>query len=154
MQHGNLDKIKVLQTQIDSMSDVKKPNFNSVLKSIIPIRPVLNTGQTDWTYSRASLIHRTCPVPLPASRVVCQTCPVLNYTSPVNNMTVEIWAPSNKSDHNRTCPGSNPNLPIQIVSFRECPEPSLGHHTDLAGMVEQSDRSSLTAPTASFLDSL
>jgi hypothetical protein len=28
------------------MSDVRKPNSKSVLKSVIPVRPVLNTGQT------------------------------------------------------------------------------------------------------------
>jgi hypothetical protein len=41
-----LIKIKVLKTQRDSMSDVRKPNSKSVLKSVIPVRPVLNTGQT------------------------------------------------------------------------------------------------------------
>jgi hypothetical protein len=46
MQHGDVDKTKVLKTQRDSMSDVRKPNFMSVLKSIIPVRLVLNTGQT------------------------------------------------------------------------------------------------------------
>jgi hypothetical protein len=44
MQHGDLDKIKTLKTQKDFMSDVRKPNFKSVLKSAIPIIPVLNTG--------------------------------------------------------------------------------------------------------------
>jgi hypothetical protein len=28
------------------MSDISKPNFKSVLKFIIPVRPVLNTDQT------------------------------------------------------------------------------------------------------------
>jgi hypothetical protein len=46
MQHGHLDKTKVLKTQGDSMSDVRKPNSKSVLKSIIPVRLVLYTGQT------------------------------------------------------------------------------------------------------------
>jgi hypothetical protein len=78
MQHDDLDKTKVLKTQIDSMSDVRKPNFKSVLKSVIPVRPVLNIGQTSLTYLRVSLVHWTCPVPLPASRDICQTCPVLN----------------------------------------------------------------------------
>jgi hypothetical protein len=40
MQHGDLDKTKVLKTQRDSMSDVRKPNSKSVLKSVIPVRPV------------------------------------------------------------------------------------------------------------------
>jgi hypothetical protein len=40
------------------MSDVRKPNFKSVLKSVIPVRLVLNTDQTDWTYPRASPVHR------------------------------------------------------------------------------------------------
>jgi hypothetical protein len=44
MQHGDLDKTKVLKTKRDSMSDVRKPNSNSVLKSVVPVRPVLNTG--------------------------------------------------------------------------------------------------------------
>jgi hypothetical protein len=70
MQHGDLDKIKVLKTQRDFMSDVRKPNSKSVLKYVIPVRPVLNTGQTDLTYSRESPVHQTCPVHLPASRAI------------------------------------------------------------------------------------
>jgi hypothetical protein len=50
MQHGDLDKTKVLKTKIVFMSDVRKPNSKSVLKSVTPIRQVLNTGQTGWTY--------------------------------------------------------------------------------------------------------
>jgi hypothetical protein len=69
MQLGDLDKTKVLKTQRDSMSDVRKPNSKSVLKSVIP---VLNTGQTGWIYPIAS------PVPLPASRAVYQTGSVLD----------------------------------------------------------------------------
>jgi hypothetical protein len=65
-------------------------------------------------------------------------------------MTIGIWAPPDKSDHNRTCSGPNPNLPIQRIFFKECPEPSWGHHTSLTGMVDQSNRSSLTGPTDSF----
>jgi hypothetical protein len=53
MQHGDLDKTKVLKTKIVSMSDVRKPNSKSVLKSITQVRLVLNIGQTDWTYPRA-----------------------------------------------------------------------------------------------------
>jgi hypothetical protein len=78
MRHGDLDKTKVLKTQRDSMSDIRKPNSKSVLKSVIPIRPVLNSGQTSWTYTRASPVHRTCSVPLPASRAIYRTCPVLD----------------------------------------------------------------------------
>jgi hypothetical protein len=40
MQHGDLDKTKVLKTQRDSMSDVSKQNSKSVLKFVIPVRPV------------------------------------------------------------------------------------------------------------------
>jgi hypothetical protein len=40
MQHGDLDKTKVLKTKIVSMGDVRKPNFKSVLKSVTPVRPV------------------------------------------------------------------------------------------------------------------
>jgi hypothetical protein len=40
MQHGDLDKTKVLKIKIVSMSDVRKPNYKSVLKSIIPVRPI------------------------------------------------------------------------------------------------------------------
>jgi hypothetical protein len=65
------------------MSDVRKSNFKSVLKSVIPVKPVLNTGQTGWTYQRASSVHQTCPVPLLAFRDVYQTCLI-------NNMTIEI----------------------------------------------------------------
>jgi hypothetical protein len=57
MQHDDLDKTKVLKTQRDSMSDVRKLNSKSVLKSVILVRPVLNTSQTGWTYPRASLVH-------------------------------------------------------------------------------------------------
>jgi hypothetical protein len=57
MQHGDLDKTKVLKTKRDFMSDIRKPNSNSVLKSITPVKLVLNTSQTGWTYSRA------CPTP-------------------------------------------------------------------------------------------
>jgi hypothetical protein len=78
MQHDDLDKTKVLKIQRDSMSDVRKPNSKSVLKSIILVRPVLNTGQTGWTYPRANLVHQTCPVPLPAFRAICWTCLVLD----------------------------------------------------------------------------
>jgi hypothetical protein len=45
------------------MNDVRKPNFKSMLKSVIPVRPVLNTGQTGWTYPRASPVYRTCLIP-------------------------------------------------------------------------------------------
>jgi hypothetical protein len=72
MQHGDLDKTKVLETQRDSMSDVRKPNSKSVLKSVILGRPVLHAGQTGLTYPRAS------PVPLLASRAICWTCLVLD----------------------------------------------------------------------------
>jgi hypothetical protein len=40
MQHGDLDKTKVLKTQRDSMSDVRKSNSKSVLKSVLPVRPI------------------------------------------------------------------------------------------------------------------
>jgi hypothetical protein len=40
MQHGDLDKTKVLKTKIVSMSDVRKPNSKSVLKYVTPVRPV------------------------------------------------------------------------------------------------------------------
>jgi hypothetical protein len=46
MQHGDLDKTKVLKTKIVSMSGVRKPNFKGVLKSVTPVRPVLNISQT------------------------------------------------------------------------------------------------------------
>ena len=55
-----------------------------------------------------------------------------------------------KSGHHRTCPGPNPNLPIQRVSFRECPEPVGGHPTGLTGMMDRSDRSGLTAQRLVF----
>jgi hypothetical protein len=53
MQHGDLDKTKVLKTKIVFMSDVRKSNSKSVLKSVTPVRSVLNTGQTSRTYPRA-----------------------------------------------------------------------------------------------------
>jgi hypothetical protein len=58
MQHGDLDKTKVLKTQRDSISDVRKLNSKSVLKSVIP---VLNTGQTSLTYPRASPLDLSGP---------------------------------------------------------------------------------------------
>jgi hypothetical protein len=73
-----LTKTKVLKTQRDSMSDIRKPNFKSVLKSVIPVRPVLHTGQIGLTYPRASLVHWTCLVPLPASRAICRICLILD----------------------------------------------------------------------------
>jgi hypothetical protein len=72
MQHGDLDKTKVFKTQRDSKSDVRKPNFKSVLKSVLPVRPALHTGQNGWIYPRESL------VPLPDFRDVYQTCTVLD----------------------------------------------------------------------------
>jgi hypothetical protein len=45
MQHGDLDKTKVLKTKIVSMSDARKPNSKSVLKSVTPVRLVFNTDQ-------------------------------------------------------------------------------------------------------------
>jgi hypothetical protein len=44
MQHGDLDKTKVLKTQRDSKSDERKPKFQSVLKSLLPVRLVSHTG--------------------------------------------------------------------------------------------------------------
>jgi hypothetical protein len=147
MQHDDLEKTKVLKTQRDSRSDVRKPNAMSVLKSVLSVRPVLHIGQTSWTYPWASSVL------LLGSRDVYRTCPVLDQTSPVNNMIVRIWAPSDKSGLHRTCPGPKSNLPIQWVSFRECTEPVWGHLTSLTGMVDRSDRYALTALTTSFLDS-
>jgi hypothetical protein len=84
MQQGDLDKTKVLKTQRDLKSDERKPNFKSVLKSILPVRPVLHTGQTGCTCSKIS------PVPLSDSRDVFRTCLVLDQTCLVNYMTVGI----------------------------------------------------------------
>jgi hypothetical protein len=36
------------------MNDIRKSNSKSVLKSVIPVRPVLKTVQTGLTYQRAS----------------------------------------------------------------------------------------------------
>jgi hypothetical protein len=66
---------------------VKKTKFQSVLKSLLPVRPALHTG---WTYSRTSPVHQTYLVPSPNYREVFWTCPVLDQTHPVNNMTVGI----------------------------------------------------------------
>jgi hypothetical protein len=40
MQHGNLDKAKVLKTQRDFKSDVRKPKFLECGKNVQPVRPV------------------------------------------------------------------------------------------------------------------
>jgi hypothetical protein len=45
MQHSDLDKTKVIKIQTDSMSDVRKPNFKSVLNSVLPVKPVRHIGQ-------------------------------------------------------------------------------------------------------------
>jgi hypothetical protein len=39
MQHGDLDKTKVLKTQRDSKSELRKPNSKNVFKSVQPIKP-------------------------------------------------------------------------------------------------------------------
>jgi hypothetical protein len=52
-----LTKTKVLKTQRDFKSNERKPNSKSVLKSLLPVRPVLDTGHTSWAYSRASPVH-------------------------------------------------------------------------------------------------
>jgi len=75
MQHGDLDKTKVLKIQRDSMSDVRKPNSKSVLKSVLPVRPVLHTGQTGWTYPRAS------PAITGHVRVLTQICQFREFPS-------------------------------------------------------------------------
>jgi hypothetical protein len=53
MHHGHFDKTKVFKTLRDFMSNIRKPNSNSVLKSVIPVRPVLKIVQTSLTYPRA-----------------------------------------------------------------------------------------------------
>jgi hypothetical protein len=107
-----LTKPKCSKTLRDSKSDVRKPNSKNVLKSTLPVQPILHIGQTSWTYLRVSLVHRTCLVPLPDSRDVYRTCPILDKTSLVNNMTVGIWASPDKSNHHQTC--SSPNLNLSI----------------------------------------
>jgi hypothetical protein len=140
MQYGDLEKAKVLKTQRDSKSDVRKPNFKSVLKYVLPVRPVLHICQTGWTYPKASPVHRTCLVPLLGPRDIYRTCPILDQTSPVNNMTIGIWTPLDNFSLHRTCPGPNPNLPIQRVPWASMGSPY------------RSNRYALTAPTASFPD--
>jgi hypothetical protein len=66
----------------------KKTKFQECVK-------ICPTGQTGYPCPRASPVHRTCPVPLPDSKDIYWTCPVLDHTSPVNNMTIRIWAPPN-----------------------------------------------------------
>jgi hypothetical protein len=133
MKYGDLDKIKVLKTQRESKNDVRKPNSKNVLnvsyRYCTPVRPV-------------------CPIPVQVWSLY-RICPVLDQKSPVNNMTVGIWALPDKSGPHRTCPGPKPNLLIQRVSIKKCPESVWGHPTSLTGMV---DRSALTAPTTSFPD--
>jgi hypothetical protein len=116
MQHSDLEKTKVLKTQRDSKSDVRKPNSKSVLKFIWPIRSVLHTDQISWTCPRASLVHRTYLVPLSDSRDVYRTSPILDQISPVNNMTVGIWTSPDKSVLHQTCSGPNPKF-VNSESF-------------------------------------
>jgi hypothetical protein len=77
MQHDDLDKTKVLKTQKDFKSDVRKPKFQ-VCVEFCP------TGQTGWTCPRAS------PVPLTGSRDVFWICPILDQICLMNHMTVGI----------------------------------------------------------------
>jgi hypothetical protein len=58
MQHDDLDKTKVLKTQRDSMSDVRKPNSKSVLKSIIPVRPVGPIQEQVWSIGLVRSLYR------------------------------------------------------------------------------------------------
>jgi hypothetical protein len=66
---------------------VKETKFQSVLKSLLPVRLAWHNG---WTYYRTSPVHRTCPVPSPNYREIFQTCLVFDQTYPVNNMTIGI----------------------------------------------------------------
>jgi hypothetical protein len=61
-----------------------------------------------------------------------------------------------KFELHRTSPAltGHVRLLTQICQFRECPKLSWGHPTGLTSMVDRSDRSGLTAPTANFSDSL
>jgi hypothetical protein len=66
MQHGDLDKTKVLKTKRDFMSDVRKPNSKSVLKSVTSVGPI---QELVWPHSwipetLAGLVwppDQTCP---------------------------------------------------------------------------------------------
>jgi hypothetical protein len=58
MQHSDLDKIKVLKTQRDFMSDVSKPNFNNALKSVIPVRPVGPIQEQVWSTGLIRSLYR------------------------------------------------------------------------------------------------
>jgi hypothetical protein len=83
MQYDDLDKTKVLKTQRDSKSELRKLKFQECAK----ISPI---GQTGIPCPRASLVLWTYPPLLPDFRAVYQTCLVFYQTSPVNNMTVRI----------------------------------------------------------------
>jgi hypothetical protein len=78
-----LTKTKVLKPREIPKIDERKSSSKSILKSILPVRPVLHISQTGLTCPRARPDHQTCPVPLPDSRGVFQTCLM-------NNMTVGI----------------------------------------------------------------
>jgi hypothetical protein len=75
MQHGDLDKTEVPKTQRDSMSDERKPKFQCGINSFLPVRPVLHTGQTGWTYYRISPVHQTYLIPYLGSIEVSLICP-------------------------------------------------------------------------------
>jgi hypothetical protein len=50
----------------------------------------------------------------------------------------------------RTCLGPNPIVSSERDFFSEWPESVWSLHTGLAGILDRSDRSALTTPTASF----
>jgi hypothetical protein len=98
MQHGDFNKTKVLKTQRDSMSDVKKSNSKSVLKSVIPVRPV---GPIQEQVRSTGLIRSLYRLPEPFAgqaqywtRLVQQTIwPLefeLHWTSPVITRHVRV----------------------------------------------------------------
>jgi hypothetical protein len=144
MQHEVLEKTKVLKTQRDSKSELRKPKFYDCAEIVSPVIPVLHTGQTSAPCPRASLILQTCLVFLLGSKDIYWTFSVLDQIRPVNNMTVGIWTPTGLVRWSSNKSGSKTKWPNQRFSFRECPEPVGGHPIGLTGMMDLSDRSGLT----------
>jgi hypothetical protein len=67
IQYGDLNKTKVLKTQRDSKSDERKPNSKSMLKFILPIRPV---GPVPEQARSTGLVQSLYQIPEAFSRLV------------------------------------------------------------------------------------
>jgi hypothetical protein len=122
---------------------VKETKFRSVLKSLLPVRPVWPIPEQVRSTGLVRSLHRILER---FSRHVWSLTKLVRRT---------IW--SLKFELHRTCPalhrpcpGPKPNLSNQRVSFWKWLESLWSLHIGQTGMVDWLDQSALTAPTASF----